>query len=479
MTINYWLTVTYFILISITTNGQNILYKSNEISNITALVDGITNEESLVLNLKLAGTNNVCIFQGNKLVQCLGIEGSKIILQGVKEKSGLTHAFMTLKIDGKLQLGIISFDFKAPQNTSFKSLPIEGDLLFSFATNTGLHMLTLQKKKSTLELISVQDNTSSTSQIIGINDKELTGILSKNEFKFVDSTTTNFEQLSARSKAFYNRGKLILLYNVYEPPFTVAELKKIELDFESGHSSLTTYKLPFAPRSNHTSNLYQGNIYTLGVNSDYMALSVNDGESFRALTNLVYLKSSNKIDLKATPVYFNSGVPAADNNQWKKPKEDAIEELDLAEIIKKFKNETLVVKPYLEDSQLKILIGAYSANDAPGNWYGSRYSPGYTFSTPGGPVSSPGMVNSGGGYAKGTVDERRYFFGSINNLTWTVNSQETNPSFPLLENKLEKRLKEVFESDKVSEATLITQEKSGYVVYLLKKTGELVIEEIE
>lgn len=455
--------------------SQSILYKSNEVHNITEIVEGLSSEENIVLNLNLSGSTNICLYKKGKPAQCFSVGGSQLEMKGMIEKNGLIYVFTTLKLDGKRQVGIVTFNTERDQKITFKSHVIDGDLLFSYPTVSGLDILTLHKKKSILELLSIVENNLSTKVII-VEDKEAKSILNKYSFNYIDSTTTNFAFLSSENKAFKDNGKLILLVNKDEAPFTVTELKKIDLDFDTGKLNFSKFKLPLAPRTNHSSYLYKDCIYTLGLNSDYFSLSINDKNSFKALANLVYLKSSNKIDLKATPVYFVSGVPLADNNSWKRPAENKTEELSLSEILKKFKNEAIIVKPQTRGDMLQLLIGAYTANDAPSNWYGSRFTPGTTISTPGGMVTTPGYTGGGGGATKGTVDERRFFYGFLNQNGWTVTVSE--PTGELIELKLEKRLKEIFEAEKVSGATLIIQDKNGYVVYILKKSGELVIEKI-
>lgn len=455
---------------------QSIIYKSNEGQNITEIVEGLSSEDNIVLNLKRSGSSNICLYKMDKPAQCFMIEGSQIEMRGINQKNGLIYVFTTLKLNGKRQVGIVTFSTEQDQKITFKSHVIDGDLLFSYPTISGLDLLTLQKKKSTLELLSIIENNLS-NKIIKIEDKQAQSILNKHRFSFLDSTTTNFASLSSEGKAFNDNGRLVLFINKDEAPFTLTELKKIDLDFDSGKSNLIKYKLPLAPRTNHSSYLYRNCIYTLGINTNYFSLSINDKNSFKALANLVYLKSSDKIDLKATPVYFVTGVPPADDKSWKRPAGDKTEEFDLSEILKKFKNEAIIVKPQMKGDILQLLIGAFTANDAPSNWYGSRFTPGSTISTPGGMVTTPGFTGGGAGAYKGTVDERRFFYGFLNQNDWTVAVSE--PFGQLVELKLEKRLKEIFEAEKVSGATLITQDKNGYVVYVLKKSGELIIEKIQ
>jgi len=458
---------------------QNEYYRSSELNFSKATLDGIVSGENLVINLALEGVHTICLFQDNSLIQKRGISASELLLRGILEKGNSIYVFFSFKSSGKWQEGVLTFYKNNLKPPTFERTQLDGNVLFTYNYDEGFHKIVLDKKKGSLELLTYYMNNPSSVTSIDIRDTELEKVLSKKEFSFIYLNTNDFNLLASGNKAFPYEDKIVLLIDEDELPAITPKLKRIVLNFPQRSFSYREIRLPLAPNSEHSSYLHSNNIFTWGINKDYFSLSVFSLDSLSTEASFVYLKSVDNIPLKATPVFYATGAPQNDKDwEWKDTSIKRVNEDKPSDLLKQFARGSIVFKVKQEKNHLQLLFGTYQGAIGPSTNRMPSTVPGVVIPTTAGTVTTSPTLGFTSLTQQGIVERRKYFYGFINPLDWTI-LNDTSADGILVENKLDNRMKEIYEDEKIGGMASILAQEKGYLVYLLKKEKELVIEEIK
>lgn len=447
--------------ISVLAYGQKQYYKSDTFNIGVGSISGISDDENLVLNLK-SGYSTICLFRDKKLIQKRPLGGENIELRGLLDIGNLVHVFYGTTNNGKQQEGSITFYKDQSKHPTFKFFEVEENFLFAYKSGDFFNRVFFSKNENKLTHRTFRFDAPDSIQEIVVSNKELIKLLSRKEFSYVDSTTQDFETLASTRKAFNAGGKLVLLVN-QDNSSQLPELVRVIMDFKAGTSEYQQTKHPFRPKTEHLSFYLDSKIFTWGLNLDYFALSIIDLYTLKSITTLLYLKEGKKIDLKATPINYSVGPPLNDKYwQWNEPILKRVDESNVGDILQQFLKGSPVFRAIKKDSVIQFLFGSYQMATQPTRTYGSYGS------LPGGQVSS---------FTYGIQERRKFFYGFINSDDLLI-SKNYFPFDRLIRNRLDERIKTIFDDEKIGGLGGVVGIKKGYVGYLLKKEKELIIEEM-
>lgn len=451
-------------LIVATAYCQKQYLRSDTFNIATGSIEGISDDRNLILNIK-SGYSTICLFRDNKLVQKRSLGGEDIVLRGLIEQENFVHVFYGVDSQGKQQEGAITFYKDQSKNPTYKFTSFEETFLFAYNSGDSFHRILFSKKENKLYRKTFRYNEPDSTTEITVVGKELIKLLSRKEFIFTDSSTQDFEELASPRKAFKEGDKLVLLIDQDDSSLS-PELVRIILDFNNGTIDYKETKHPFKPKTEHLSSCLDGKIYTWGINLDYFAMSIVNLSTLKSEKILIYLKQGNKIDLKATSVSYSVGPPLNDKYwQWNDPIIKRVDESKVEDILQQFLKGSITFKATKADGVIEFLFGTYQAATQPTRTYGVNYG------------TATGQTSSSSIFYYGIQERRKHFSGFLNQVDLTAITNRFS-SNRLIRNRLDERIKSLFNEEKIGGMGGIVGVKKGYVAYILKKEKELIIEEM-
>jgi hypothetical protein len=459
------------------TYSQVQTYRTKELNISSASIDGITDDNNLIINVADKNANYICLFKNGALIQKRPIAGAELRLLGTLEKGNLVNVFMSSKSSVDRREGVLTFYLDNSKPPTYKSAVTEGRLISSYIHDEGFHKLTYYKKDNLLELETYYMDQLASKKTI-IVSAELSKEIEKKTFSFINPKLIDFSILGSNDKLFISNDRLILISNHEESPKFHPELTRIILDFNEIKVNTMTVKLPLSPRSKHSTFLYDNKLFTWGLNYDYFSLSILTLDSLQVIKNLVTFKNSQSIDLKSTPIYYATGAQQNDKSwEWRDPSIKKINEDEVSDIIKQFMKGSLALSVSKSEENIRLIFGSYQGEVGPSRNMIWTTVPGQIIKTTLGTSTTSPTVRTSTSAIQGMVERRRYFYGFLQKSNFTsIKISELDST--LKENKLDRRMTEVFESEKIGGMASILSTDRGYVVYILKKEKELVIEEI-
>lgn len=447
--------------------SQKEYFKSDTLNISTASIDGISDDANLILNIN-SDYSTICFFRDNRLVQKRPLSGEKVKLRGLLEQGNYVHVFYGSYSKAKQNEGVLTFYKDQSKNPTYEFNSIEDNFLFSYSYGGEFHRVIFSKKGNKIIHRTFRFNQPDSIKEISISDKAITKAL-KEEFIYNDSSTQDFEQLATSRKAFREGNKLILLIDQDNSTFS-PELIRVIIDFNEGTIDYKEIKHPFKPKTEHLSSFLEGKIFTWGINLDYFAMSIVDLNTLRSEKILLYLKQSNKIELKATPINYSVGPPLNDNNwEWKDTSIKTVDESKAEDVLRQFLKGSIAFRAIKRDDAIQFLFGTYQASVQPSTTT-------YTSTVGVSNGISPG-ANPTSYFSFGVGERRKYFFGYLNSKDLTpITTFNTLELF--IRNRLDERIKSLFDEEKIGGIGGIVGFKKGFVAYLLKKEKELIIEEL-
>lgn len=446
-----------FLVYSFTTIAQHEIFRSNSLGLGNAELDGIADDQNAVVSIRDKGDYILCLIHNGIVFKSSRMKYTELNLRGIRAKNDAVYVYFWGDKLGDIKEYVLTFFMDEARGTSLDWNGADGKVLFCFNNSEGFHKVICNKKKGTLYLETFDSNIPNSLKEISVSDRSLLKDLLDEPIEFMTPTNSDFKKISTLVKAFEYNGQIsILIDNGWNS--THPETKLIELDFNSHMAMKRTMKLAIPRGMKHTSYDIKNHIFTWCINSEGFQLLIHKKDSLKLKKAFVYNLYSSKIELKCTPVYYSIGANGSDSElSWRDPNLKFINESNVKDLLKSFSKDTPAFKVSEEQGSFRLLFGTYQSASYPA-----------TYSTPGFNAMSSISMQAGQPAVK------RFFFSYLN-LDFSIANNNSFGNHKEL--TIDRRSRDVLYQEKISEMTSLINDKRSYLIYLLKKEKELVIEE--
>jgi hypothetical protein len=448
-----------FQILSMATVAQHEIFRSNDLELGNAELDGIADDQNAVVSIRDKGDYILCLIHNGIVFKSSRMKYTELILRGIRAKDDAIYVYFWGNKLGDLKEYVLTFFMDETKRTNLDWNGTDGKVLFCFTNNEGFNKIICNKKKGLIYLETFDANIPKSLKQISISDRSILKDLLDEPIEFMAPNNSNYKKISTLVKAFeYNGQVSILIDNSWNS--THPETKLIELDFNDLSAVKRTLQLAIPRGMKHTSYDIKNHIFTWCINSEGFQLLIHKKDSLKLKKAFVYNLYSSKIELKRTPVYYSISANGTDREMsWRDPILKYIDESKIKDMLKFFSQDDPAFKVSEENESFRILFGTYESATNPSTRYMAA-----------GPTAMRSVSMQAGKPAS------KKFFFSFLNPDFTVSQ---NNSFGYhKELTIDRRSKEVLDLEKISEMTQIINDKKSYLVYLLKKGKELVIEEL-
>ena len=362
----------------------------------------------------------------------------------------------------------------------------------SFAQDGKFYRVAVDKKKDALKVVATNGTDADKVMTFPITNDKLEKILRKEDFEFVPQGQAISYENGRGANKIYVRGDIIYLISDRPDENSSGALAVMSLDTNTGKADIRTIPwlngdkreiksgsaftpppqnagpiatLINAAKMKHNSFLLDDQLFVFCFDNDAMALSIHDIKTGGQTKLLQYPKG--------TPVAFKSSdLMQGDESletEWPEAKNEESRAMKILKSLNKNGQPFIMVEP--SDAYLRLIVGSTVFSNYGG---GTMMSGGSTFSTPGGTVSTPGhMMPGGGGY---TETDYNYFYGYLSSSDLNASPQALKIHGPV--DTLNKRFAKVSKEIKAGKSGIIYDGSGVLLVYINKKTKEMVIEKL-
>lgn len=362
----------------------------------------------------------------------------------------------------------------------------------SFAQDGKFYRVAVDKKKDALRVVATNGTDADKVMMFPISNDKLEKILRKEDFEFVPrGQAISFENGRSGNK-IYVRGDIIYLISDGPEDNSSGALAVMSLDTNTGKADLRT--IPWlngdkreiksgsaftpppqhagpitvmvnAAKMKHNSFLLDDQLFVFCFDNEAIALSIHDIKTGEQTKLLHYPKG--------TPVAFKSSDLMQGNEsletEWSDPRNEANRATKVLRALNNNGQPFILVEP--SDTYYRLIVGSKVFSRYGG---GTMMSPGSTRSASGGTVAMPGPMMSGGG--GGYTIDYNYFYGYLTSSDLNAAPQSVAIHGPV--DALNKRFAVVSRGIKAGKSGVIYDGAGVLLVYINKKTKEMVIEKV-
>ncbi len=361
----------------------------------------------------------------------------------------------------------------------------------SFAQDGKFYRVAVDKKKDALKVVATNGTDADKVMMFPISNDKLEKILRKEDFEFVPrGQAISFENGRSGNK-IYVRGDIIYLISDGPEDNSSGALAVMSLDTNTGKADIRTIPWlngdkreiksgsAFAPapqngsfittivnaaKMKHNSFLLDDQLFVFCFDNQAIALSIHDIKT-GGQTKLLHYP-------KGTPVAFKSSDLMQGNEsletEWPDPRNEADRATKVLRALNNNGQPFILVEP--SDTYYRLIVGSKVFSRYSG---GSMMSPGSTMSTPGGTISTPGHMMPGG---SGYTADYNYFYGYLTSSDLSAAPQFLDNHGPV--DALNKRFAVISKGIKAGKSGVIYDGAGVLLVYINKKTKEMVIEKV-
>jgi hypothetical protein len=489
--------ITIFVVMVVTGNVRSqsdpirLVMEDNHLNNM----EGMADETHIVVwgKVGLELTKFVVVNRATKHVTRYQISSQRFRFAGVISTPEDIKLYIETKMpQGYPRIELLTF-VKKDEYFQQKVFDRE-NYIASFAQDGKFYRIAVDKKNDALKVVTTNGTDADKVMTFPTINEKLEKILRKEDFEFIPQGHAISYENGRSANKIYVRGDILYLVSDGTEAGSTGALAVMALDMNTGKADLRTIPWlngdkqeiksasAFPPTQNagffttlinaaemkHNSFLLADQLFVFCFDNETIALSIHDIKTGAQTKLLQYPKG--------TPVAFKSSDLMQDGESleadWTEVTTEKARATKILKTLNKGEQPFIMVEP--SDANFRLIVGSEIFTSYGGGTM--MMSPGSTISTPRGTVSTPGHMMPSGGGGSYVATDRNYFYGYLTSSDLTAAPQSLAIHGPV--DALNKRFVVVSKEMKAGKSGIVYDGTGVLLVYVNKKTKEMVIEKI-